>query len=112
MSGQQRSWAEMRQTLHQLRRSLSALSSRTPQNFSFRALADGRLRVYFLSARAGSENQLCYVDVPHEATSGDGAKLPWQQLFDPTFQVRGDGRAWRGGGSGDTGEGTESNLHL
>ena len=87
MNGQ-RSWAEMRQTLHQLRRSLSALSSRTPQNFSFRALPDGRLRVYFLSARAGSENQLCYVDIPPEAGGSENAKLPWQQLFDPTFQVR------------------------
>ncbi|KAF0305391.1 Dipeptidyl peptidase 9 [Amphibalanus amphitrite] len=85
MSGQ-RSWAEMRQTLHQLRRSLSALSSRTPQHFSFRALADGRLRVYYLSARAGSENQLCYVDVPPETAVSDNVKLPWQQLFDPTFQ--------------------------
>lgn len=86
MSGQ-RTWAEMRQTLHQLRRSLSALSSRTPQNFSFRRLADGRLRVYFLSARTGSENQLCYVDINGEP-GGDNTKLPWQQLFDPTFQVR------------------------
>ncbi|XP_037068857.1 dipeptidyl peptidase 9-like [Pollicipes pollicipes] len=81
----QRPWAEMRQTLHQLRRSLSALSSRTPQDFSFRRLPDGQLRVYFLSARTGSENQLCYVDVAPDAAS-ENAKLPWQQVFDPTFQ--------------------------
>lgn len=58
------SWAEVRQAVHDLRKELSCLSTMVPIAISFRKLANGKTRIYFLrNPQNGWEITLLYTDV-------------------------------------------------
>ncbi|XP_050676371.1 dipeptidyl peptidase 9 [Leptidea sinapis] len=58
------SWAEVRQAVHDLRKELSSLSTMVPMSISFRKLANGKTRIYFLrTPQNGWEVTLLYTDV-------------------------------------------------
>lgn len=65
------SWAEVRQAVHALRKELSSLSTMVPMAISFRKLANGKTRIYFLrTPQNGWEITLLYTDVsPTQQTS-------------------------------------------
>lgn len=59
-----KSWSELKGVVSELRRQIMALSTMVPTNVNFRTLADGRVRVYFLSTPPnGFESTLLYTDV-------------------------------------------------
>lgn len=57
-------WAEVRQAVHDLRKELSNLSTMVPMAISFRKLANGKTRIYFLrTPHNGWEITLLYTDI-------------------------------------------------
>lgn len=59
-----KSWSELKGVVSELRRQIMNLSTMVPMNVNFRTLADGRVRVYFLSTPPnGFESTLLYTDV-------------------------------------------------
>ncbi|KAI5634622.1 dipeptidyl peptidase 9 [Phthorimaea operculella] len=75
-------WAEVRQAVHDLRKELSSLSTMVPMAISFRKLANGKTRIYFLrTPQNGWEITLLYTDVSpsHQANS---ARLEWKPLIE------------------------------
>ncbi len=58
-----KSWEELKTVVNDIRKRFSILSSTSiPTDISFRVLADGRLRIYFLC----SQSNLLYVDIDKE----------------------------------------------
>ena len=61
-----KSWDELKTAVNDIRKKFSTVSCSIPSNISFRELADGRLRIYFLCAQSKYDT-LLYVDVkPNE----------------------------------------------
>ncbi len=60
-----------------------------PSMFYFRPLSDVFvLRIYFLSSSSASkEATLFYVDVSEQDISAAEVNLPWNHLFEQSFQV-------------------------
>lgn len=80
-----RSWAQLKTTVLELRRQLSALSTTVPSSISFRSLPDGRTRIYFLSMpRNGWETTLLYADVGGGTMVSD--TLAWWPVIEGSFQ--------------------------
>lgn len=46
--GRKKSWSELKETVTELRKQLSRLSTLVPMNIQFRKLSDSRIRIYFL----------------------------------------------------------------
>ncbi|XP_008481666.2 dipeptidyl peptidase 9-like [Diaphorina citri] len=86
--GGKKSWAELREIVNELRRNLSSLSTMVPTSISFRKLADGRTRIFFLSTPAnGWETTLLYADVPSEDDVHPSRQtLQWQPVIESNFQ--------------------------
>uniref|UniRef100_A0A0A9VTT3 Dipeptidyl peptidase 8 n=1 Tax=Lygus hesperus TaxID=30085 RepID=A0A0A9VTT3_LYGHE len=81
-----RSWSELKATLCEIRRQLSAISAVVPSAVTFRTFPDGTTRIFFLGTLAnGWETTLHYADIPSEDTRAMG-KLHWQQLLEFNFQ--------------------------
>lgn len=79
------SWCELKGVVNDLRRQLSSLSTMIPTCVSFRALQDGRTRIYFLSTpHNGWETTLIYADVPNSDHS-PGMKLQWHSGIEANF---------------------------
>lgn len=57
-----KTWEELKTAVNDIRKKFSSLSCTIPSNVSFRQLADGRLRIYFLCAQSKYDT-LLYVDV-------------------------------------------------
>ncbi|XP_045457080.1 dipeptidyl peptidase 9 [Melitaea cinxia] len=76
------SWAEVRQAVHDLRKELSSLSTMVPMAISFRKLANGKTRIYFLrTPQNGWEITLLYTDIsPTQQISN--ARLDWKPLIE------------------------------
>ncbi|XP_063221671.1 dipeptidyl peptidase 9 [Bacillus rossius redtenbacheri] len=93
-AGLKKSWSELKNVVCELRRRLSGLSTMVPGSVTFRALADGRTRVYFLSTPAnGWETTLLYADVAGGGRAAAGGRLAWQPCIEANFQgVTGAGR--------------------
>lgn len=63
-----KTWNELKQTLCELRRQLSALSCVVPSSINFRNIGDGSVRIYFLGTLAnGWETTLYSADIPADA---------------------------------------------
>uniref|UniRef100_A0A1B0AJ65 Dipeptidyl peptidase 9 n=1 Tax=Glossina pallidipes TaxID=7398 RepID=A0A1B0AJ65_GLOPL len=59
-----KSWSEIKETVNEIRKQLSGLSSMVPTNIQFRNLSDGRVRCYFLSTPPNAwETTLLYTDI-------------------------------------------------
>lgn len=77
-----KTWLELRESVTDLRKQLSKLSSMVPMNIVFRKLSDGRTRIYFLSTPPnGWETTLLCTDIPAlserpKNDSGSGAARP------------------------------------
>lgn len=63
-----KSWDELKDAVNEIRKKFSTLECNSPSNISFRELADGRVRIYFLNSQYKSHS-LLYVDVQPNATS-------------------------------------------
>lgn len=64
----QKSWAELKNVVNEIRKQMQNLSCLFPMNIKFRTLTDGRVRIYFLSIppNGWGDTTLLYVDVgPH-----------------------------------------------
>lgn len=66
-----KSWSELKNTVNELRRQMQNLSCLFPMNIKFRTLADGRIRIYFLSIppNGWGDTTLLFVDVGPEEPS-------------------------------------------
>ncbi|XP_018323379.1 dipeptidyl peptidase 9 isoform X2 [Agrilus planipennis] len=76
------SWSELKGVVNDLRRQLSSLSSMIPTSVSFRTLADGRTRIYYLSTPQNAwETTLLYSDIPSscQSTSMREEQLLWER---------------------------------
>lgn len=60
-----KTWAELKAIVHDFRRQMLSLSCLFPMNIKFRTLADGRVRIYFLSIppHGFGDTTLIWVDV-------------------------------------------------
>ncbi|CAG9789812.1 unnamed protein product [Diatraea saccharalis] len=75
-------WAEVRQAVHDLRKELASLSAMTPMAISFRKLANGKTRIYFLRTPInGWEITLLYSDVT-PSTQPSNSRLEWKPLIE------------------------------
>lgn len=83
-----KTWDELRQSVRDTRKLLSALACRVPSTFTFRTeqTETGTItRLYFLGIPPKSrENTLLYVDIPNEKQDVVST-LPWKHLLD-SFQ--------------------------
>lgn len=62
-----KSWSELKTIVNELRKQMASLSGMFPMNVNFRALPDGRTRIYFLSTPPNGWNTtLLYFDIPEE----------------------------------------------
>lgn len=60
-----KTWSELRDSVSELRKVLSKLTTVVPMNIEFRNLSDGRTRIYFLSTPPnGWETTLLCTDIP------------------------------------------------
>ncbi|XP_014680809.1 PREDICTED: dipeptidyl peptidase 9-like isoform X2 [Priapulus caudatus] len=88
------SWNQLREAARDIRRQQTAIASRVPSGFVFRAAAGVGAgaggRIYFLGVPKHSrENTIMYVDVPAATAVGRDAPpatLPWKHLLD-SFQA-------------------------
>lgn len=63
-NGSKKTWSEIRNTVNDIRKQLSNLSSMVPTNIQFRTLSDGRVRCYFISTPPNAwETTLLYTDI-------------------------------------------------
>ncbi|XP_053623056.1 dipeptidyl peptidase 9-like [Plodia interpunctella] len=75
-------WAEVRQAVHDLRKELSSLSTMVPMAISFRRLANGKIRIYFLrTPQNGWEITLLYTDITL-SSQPNSARLDWKPLIE------------------------------
>ncbi|XP_022818946.1 dipeptidyl peptidase 9 isoform X3 [Spodoptera litura] len=75
-------WAEVRQAVHDLRKELSCLSTMVPIAISFRKLANGKIRIYFLrTPQNGWEITLLYTDVS-PTQQANNSRLDWKPLIE------------------------------
>lgn len=82
---QKLTWTELKAVVSDLRRQLSNLSTMMPSSISFRTLADGRTRIYFLSTpQNGWETTLLYADLPN-TSQPNSLRLPWQYVIESNF---------------------------
>lgn len=82
---EKKSWTDLKQTLCELRRQLSAISAVVPTSVSFRTLTDGSSRIFFLGTLAnGWETTLHFTDIPSDIRPL--GRLHWQQLLEFNFQ--------------------------
>lgn len=59
-----KTWSELKESVTELRKQLSRLSTMVPMNIEFRKLTDGRTRIYFLSTPPnGWETTLLCTDI-------------------------------------------------
>lgn len=65
-----KSWSELKESVTDLRKQLSKLSTMIPMNIEFRKLSDGRTRIYFLSTPPnGWETTFLCTDIPQALPS-------------------------------------------
>lgn len=76
-----KTWLELRESVSDLRKQLSKLSSMVPMNVEFRKLSDGRTRIYYLSTPpSGWETTLLFTDLPANlCATRDGQPPPTRQ---------------------------------
>lgn len=64
VTNRKKTWLELRESVTDLRKQLSKLSTMVPMNIEFRKLSDGRTRIYFLSTPPnGWETTLLCTDI-------------------------------------------------
>lgn len=63
-----KSWEELKDAVNEIRKKFSTLECNSPSDISFRELADGRVRIYFLNSQY-KYHSLLYVDVKPNTTS-------------------------------------------
>jgi hypothetical protein len=63
-----KSWDELKEAVNDIRKKFSTLECNSPSNISFRELADGRVRIYFLNSQY-KYHSLLYVDVKPGSTA-------------------------------------------
>lgn len=77
-----KSWSELKESVTELRKQLSRLSTMVPMNIQFRKLSDSRIRIYFLGTPPnGWETTLLCTDItPAMLTSNSDDDEQQQQL--------------------------------
>lgn len=67
----QKTWTELKNVVNEIRKQMQNLSCLFPMNIKFRTLADGRVRIYFLSIppNGWGDTTLLYVDVGPDSPS-------------------------------------------
>ncbi|XP_031621531.1 dipeptidyl peptidase 9 isoform X2 [Contarinia nasturtii] len=87
-----KTWSELKESVTELRKQLSRLSTMVPMNIQFRKLSDGRVRIYFLGAPPnGWETTLLCTDITPNMLSSESnddlhnLRLHWQLLLEPSI---------------------------
>lgn len=78
--GRKKTWSELKESVTELRKQLSRLSTMVPMNIQFRKLSDSRIRIYFLGTPPnGWETTLLCTDITPAMLSTDSNNDPLQQ---------------------------------
>lgn len=80
MIERKKTWSELKESVTELRKQLSKLSSMVPMNIQFRKLSDSRIRIYFLGTPPnGWETTLLCTDITPAMLSSNPTDEPSQQ---------------------------------
>lgn len=79
MVERKKTWSELKESVTELRKQLSKLSSMVPMNIQFRKLSDSRIRIYFLGTPPnGWETTLLCTDITPAMLSSNPGDEPSQ----------------------------------